>query len=130
MGILAAEAAARKVPVRDVPYEALKGKLRRGGWLLPQNDFGFIDSRKSLDMGRVRFPETIAEIEKGLASDAPGLAMWRVRQIEDRTPLYPLLEKTQQAHLPVHTAMALAPIKYEMAPMIRNAVRILASRRG
>ena len=28
------------------------------------------------------------------------------------------------------TRKTLAPIKYEMAPMIRNAVRILASRRG
>lgn len=124
VGILAAEAAARKLPVRDVPYEALQVKLRRSGCLLSQNDFGFIDSRKSLDMGRVRFPETIAEIEQGLASDAPGMAMWRVRQLNDRTPLYPLLEKTQEAHLPVHTAMALALADDAAgAPILLDCVR-------
>ena len=58
-------------------------------------------------MGRVLFPETIDEIVQGLAGDTPGMAMWRVRQIEDRTPLYPLLEGPE-TNLPLHTAMALA----------------------
>lgn len=124
VGILAAEAATRKLPVREVPYDALKVKLHRSGCLLPQNDFGFIDSRKSLDMGRVLFPETIEEIEAGLKSDTPGMAMWRVRQLEDRTPLYPMLEKTQEEHLPIHAAMALALADDDTgAPLLVDCVK-------
>lgn len=108
VGILAAEAAKRALPVREVPYEPLAFKLRQSGCLLEQNDLGFIDSRRAPDMGRVFFPETIEEIERGLASDAPGMAMWRVRQLKDRAPIRTMLERHEETHLPIHAAMALA----------------------
>lgn len=108
VGLLAAEAAQANAAVRDVPYPALAEKLKRSGCLLAQNDFGFIDSRKSLDKGRVFFPQSVEEIEQGLASDAPGMAMWRTRTLMDKTPLYAMLEKREEAHLPIHAAMALA----------------------
>lgn len=107
VGMLAAEAARLGVPVRQVPYEPLACELRRSGCLLDQNDFGFIDSRRTLDRGRVAFPETLDEIRAGLASDEPGMAQWRVRQLTDLAPVRAMLKESGE-HLPIHAAMALA----------------------
>mgnify|MGYP004515444379 FL=1 len=106
VGLLAAEAVARHADPRQVPYDALEKALLRSGCLLPQNDFGFIDSRKAPGEGRVRFPETLDEIQAGLASDAPGMAQWQARKLEDKVPLYAWL--SEGGNLAVHTAMALA----------------------
>lgn len=107
VGLLAAEAARLGVPVRDVPYEQLARELRRSGCLLEQNDFGFIDSRRTMDRGRVAFPETLDEIRAGLASEEPGMAQWRVRQLRDLGPVREMLSAAGE-HLPIHAAMALA----------------------
>lgn len=124
VGILAAETVKRGLPVREVPYEPLALKLQQSGCLLEQNDLGFIDSRRSLDMGRVFFPETLDEIERGLASDAPGMAMWRVRQLKDLTPIRAMLEKRKEGHLPIHAAMALALADDDAgAPQLINCVK-------
>ena len=124
VGLLAASAVKSGLPVRKTPYAPLAQQLRRSGCLLAQNDFGFIDSRRSIDRGRVCFPETIAQIREGLASDAPGMAIWRVRQLADRTPLYAMLDAHTEPNLPIHAAMALALADDDAgAPLLMDCVQ-------
>ncbi|MBN1675855.1 MAG: FAD-dependent oxidoreductase [Kiritimatiellae bacterium] len=113
-GVAAALAVRDNCAVRDVPYAKLKRKLEASGCLprVFESPAPWLADRD--------------EIRQGLASAAPGVAIWSCRRIGERI-VEPLLAWSQQAANPdlqKHAAFALGLLRHEAAlPVLRDIVR-------
>lgn len=70
-------------PLRSVKYELLARLLRETGCLDDSQDAPWDDAKILRETGAhvpLSFPRTPEEIELGLASDAPGTALWALRE--------------------------------------------------
>jgi len=112
-GVAAAIAAKRGCATADVPYPALKAKLEATGCL------------PSEPLAWEPWPTEPAEIRDGLASDAPGVAIWSCRRLGNgiQDKLLAWLTEEGDANLRRHSAFALGLLRNPAAlPVLRETV--------
>ena len=95
-------------PLRYVPYDALKARLEKTGCL--RNPFDTYYRVDGVDNPTdLYFIEDAKELEKTLATDKPGWAIWSAKRLGDgaKDALIPLL-KSEDENTRKHAALALA----------------------
>ncbi|WP_176706326.1 FAD-dependent oxidoreductase [Paenibacillus hemerocallicola] len=114
-----------QISLRKVPYGELSALLRETGCLDDSQSEEARSARSS--PGDVRqWMTSIADIQAGLASDSPAIAIWSAKRIgaELGNTLISWMEQADEEHLRKHSAIALALIdRQEAATVLLEMVR-------
>ncbi len=118
----------RGVPLRDVPYQALKSLLQETDCLSERHEVYFEQRLAEGDASNplIRWIEDVEELKDGLAGEKPGVAIWSARRLGDaiRPQLQAWMREARSEHLRRHSALALALLRDPAAaPVLREIVR-------